>query len=129
VATKFALTAAVCGLATVVWASALSSRSIGSAPLITIAALMVVKLAVEGIASRDHIALLTSSQLLPTTLRRLTGAIAGGVVLPIALAGRTFASAQTPWFSVAGTSVALALIVWGELGERSLFFTTASPPR
>ena len=129
VAWKFALTAAVCGLATVLSASALSSRPIGPPALVTLATLMVTKLVAEAAVSRRQTALLFSYELWRTTMGRLTAGFVGGVFLPLLLAGTTFEDGRTTLLGAAGMTVALILLVVGELLERSLFFTTASPPR
>jgi DMSO reductase anchor subunit len=129
VAWKFSLTAAVCGLATVLWASTLSSRPIGRSALATLALLMAVKLVAEVAVSRQDAALLLSLDLRRTTIGRAAAGLAGGVLLPLTLASTTFADGRTTWLGAAALTLALLLIVAGELLERSLFFTTASPPR
>jgi Fe-S-cluster-containing dehydrogenase component/DMSO reductase anchor subunit len=129
VAWKFTLTAAVCGLATVLWASTLSARPIGRSALVTLALLMAVKLVAEVAVSRQDAALLLSFELRRTTMARIAAGLAGGVLLPLALAGTTFADGRTTWLGAAAFTLSLLLIVAGELLERSLFFTTASPPR
>jgi DMSO reductase anchor subunit len=129
VAWKFSLTAAVCGLATVLWASTLSSRPIGRSALATLALLMAVKLVAEVAVSRQDAALLLSLDLRRTTMGRTAAGLAGGVLLPLTLASTTFADGRTTWLGAAALTLALLLIVAGELLERSLFFTTASPPR
>ena len=113
VAWKFALTAAVCGLATVVWAMALSSRPVGRPALLVLAAFMVLKLVAE-----RH-----------TTVRRLAAGVTGGVIVPLTLLAATSGDVRPTRLSAAILTVALTLIVMGELLERSLFFTTASAPR
>jgi Fe-S-cluster-containing dehydrogenase component/DMSO reductase anchor subunit len=129
VAWKFALTAAVCGLATVVWAASLSSQPVGRSALTTLAVCMVVKLAAEAVSSRRQTALLLSLELRRTTWGRLAAGVTGGVVVPLTLAATTFTDGRTTWLGAAAVTLALVLIVCGELLERSLFFTTASPPR
>jgi hypothetical protein len=57
---------------------------------------------------------------------RLATGLAGGVVLPLLLAG---IGGQPTWLGVVVATLALVGVVAGELLERSLFFTTASPPR
>ena len=126
---KFALTAALCGLGTVMWASTLSARSIGRSALVTLAVLMVMKLIVEAAASRHQTRLLFSPDLRRTTMRRLASGLAGGVVVPLVLAATTLADGHTTWLGGLGVTLAFVLIVGGELLERSLFFTAASPPR
>jgi len=90
---------------------------------------MAVKLSAEAAASRHQTSLLFSPDLSRTTTRRLAAGVAGGVVLPLVLAGTTFANGHTTWLGGIGITLALILIVGGELLERSLFFTAASPPR
>jgi DMSO reductase anchor subunit len=128
VTSKFALTAAVGGLATVIWASTVSSV-VGGGPQVAVgrslplllAALMVLKLAVEAAWMA-----MPQPQLRPTTMGRFATGLAGGVALPLLLAG---IGGQPTWLGVAVATVALAGVVAGEFLERSLFFTTASPPR
>ena len=117
VAWKFALTAAACGLATVAWAAQVSSRPLGPPAMLTLAALMIVKLAGDAALLVPQRALALSPELRRLTVGRFMAGFVGGVVVPLVLAG------------VAGSTVALVGIVLGELLERSLFFTTASPPR
>jgi hypothetical protein len=124
VAWKFGLTAAACGLATVLWASAVASRPIDRSVLVTLALLMVVKLAAEAAVGRG-----VPRELRRTAMGRFASGATGGVLLPLVLATPAFADASTSWPGVLGATVALILIVAGELFERSLFFTTASPPR
>src|SRR5205823_6028949 len=64
-----------------------------------------------------------------TTMRRLASGLAGGVVVPLVLAATTLADGHTTWLGGLGITLAFVLIVGGELLERSLFFTAASPPR
>ena len=124
VAWKFGLTSAVCGLATVLWASAVSSRPIGRSALVSLALLVIVKLAAEAAVAHG-----APVALRRTTMGRVAAGLAGGVVFPLLLAGTTFADGRTSWLGAAGFTLALLLLVAGELLERSLFFTTASPPR
>jgi Fe-S-cluster-containing dehydrogenase component/DMSO reductase anchor subunit len=128
VTSKFGLTAAVGGLATVMWASTVSAVArggpqvaVGRSLPVLLAALMVLKLAAEAAWMR-----LPHPQLRPTTMGRLATGLAGGVVLPLLLAG---IGGQPTWLGVVVATLALVGVVAGELLERSLFFTTASPPR
>jgi Fe-S-cluster-containing dehydrogenase component/DMSO reductase anchor subunit len=124
VAWKFGLTAAMCGLATVLWASAVASRPIDRSALVALALLMGVKLAAEAAVARG-----APVELRRTALGRVAAGVTGGVLLPLVLATSTFADGSTSWLGVFGVTVALLLIVLGELLERSLFYTTASAPR
>jgi hypothetical protein len=90
---------------------------------------MAVKLVAEVAVSRQDAALLLSVELRRTTMARIAAGLAGGVLLPLALAGTTVADGRTTWLGAAAFTLSLLLIVAGELLERSLFFTTASPPR
>ncbi|HLY83867.1 MAG TPA: DmsC/YnfH family molybdoenzyme membrane anchor subunit [Acidimicrobiales bacterium] len=127
VTSKFALTAAVCGLVTVLWASVVSAvvgeRPQGAAgrslPLL-LAGVMVLKLAAEVAWMR-----LPHPELRATTVCRFASGLVGGVVLPILLAG---IGGRPTWLAVAVATLALTGVMVGELSERSLFFTTASPP-
>ncbi len=105
VAWKFSLTTVICGLAAVLWASTLSSRPFDRRALLVLAVLTALKLLAEGVHG--------------TTSRRAAVAavaIATLVLVPYLPAGAI------------GMTVALVSIVTGELLERSLFFTMASPP-
>jgi hypothetical protein len=82
---------------------------------------MVLKLAAEAAWMR-----LPHPQLRTTTMRRFATGLTGGVALPLLLTG---IGAQPTWLAVAVATLALAGVVVGEFLERSLFFTTASPPR
>jgi len=120
VAWKFALTTVICGLATVLWASTLLSRPFGRWALLALAALMAVKLLAET---------LHSFEMQRSATARLAAGLVGGVFLPLVLACTTFVNGHTSWPGAAGVTLALLLIVGGELLERSLFFTTAGPPK
>ena len=85
--------------------------------MLTLAALMIVKMAGDAALVVPQRALALSPDLRRLTVGRFMAGFVGGVVVPLVLAG------------VAGSTVALVGIVLGELLERSLFFTTASPPR
>jgi hypothetical protein len=91
-----------------------------SLPLLLVA-LMVLKLAAEAAWMR-----VPHPQLRATTVRRFATGLAGGVVLPLLLAGM---GGQPTWLAVAVATLALVGVVVGEFLERSLFFTTAGPPR
>jgi formate dehydrogenase iron-sulfur subunit len=128
VTSKFGLTAAVCGLATVMWASFLSAGvgerppvAVGRSLPLLLATLMVLKLAAEAAWM-----CLPHPQLRATTVRRFAIGLTGGVALPLMVVG---IGGQPTWLAVAVATLALAGVVVGEFLERSLFFTTASPPR
>ena len=104
VSAKFGLTAAMCGLAAVIWADPAPSL------LVVLSALMVAKLVVEGRRQ--------------TALRFGIG-LSCGVALPIALA----VADPTGWLGVCLATLTLAGIVVGELLERLRFFTSARPPQ
>lgn len=128
VSTKFALTAVVGGLAAVMWASLVAAAITGATEisgaaflLILMAIVTTVKLGCEAAWMRHP-----HPDLRTTVLRRYAFGIGGGVVLPVLLAA-TMGSPN--WLGVAVATVAVILLVAGEYLERSLFFTTASPPR
>ena len=65
-----------------------------------------------------------------TTVLRFTVGATAGVVLPLVLAVMWQApGGGATWPGVAVATMALVGVVAGELLERSLFFTSASPPR
>ncbi|MHB8669728.1 MAG: DmsC/YnfH family molybdoenzyme membrane anchor subunit [Acidimicrobiales bacterium] len=128
VAWKFALTSAACGLATVAWASSASSRPLGRPVLFVLAALMVAKLVGDAGLFRRQRVLLLSPGLRRVTLGRFSVGLVGGVAIPLALAGTHLLDRGTAWLGLTALTAALAGIVGGELLERSLFFTAASPP-
>jgi Fe-S-cluster-containing dehydrogenase component/DMSO reductase anchor subunit len=125
---KFGLTTAVGGVATVLWASLVSGwlagRTAGAAgrglPLL-LAALVVLELGVETVWHGVR-----HAELRVVARARRAAAVVCGVVLPILLAENAAASA---WLRLPMATLVLAGVVTGELLERSLFFTTASPPR
>jgi formate dehydrogenase iron-sulfur subunit len=127
VTSKFVLTAAVGGLATMIWASSVSAAidgvsrvSLGPGLPVLLASFMVVKLAAEAAwMRRPH------PQLRTRTIGRFTAGLAGGVALPLLFAG---IHGRPSLLGAAMATLALAGVVAGELLERSLFFTTASPP-
>ena len=59
------------------------------------------------------------------TIGRFAAGLAGGVALPLLFAG---IRGQPSLLGAVIATVAVAGVVAGELLERSLFFTTASPP-
>jgi formate dehydrogenase iron-sulfur subunit len=150
VAAKFALTAAVCGIAVVLWASMVSAASglgagDGLAPgrvdalLVALVVLSIVKLLGEaavfgafgspsgaGHADRERRARLLAGALRPAAVQRFTLGAVGGVVLPVIVVTMPRTGG---WVSAVLMTVALATLVVGELVERTLFFTTASAPR
>jgi hypothetical protein len=67
-----------------------------------------------------------TNELRPMTMMRFAAGAAGGVVGPGVLAS---VASRPSWLSIVLATAALAAVVAGELAERSLFFTTASPPR
>jgi formate dehydrogenase iron-sulfur subunit len=149
VASKFALSAAVCGLATVIWASILSATLHGSnaiegpvgveRPLLVILAVLVsVKLTGEASVFRHLVRVgdpegarrvrLLTHDLRTTTARRFAVGLAAGVALPLLLAWME--SVDVPsWLAVVTSTVVVVGVAGGELLERSLFFTAASSPR
>ncbi len=147
VASKFTVTAAVCGVAAVVWATNLSETvgrradagfDVERILLFALAALMVAKLAGEAAGFRHLVrpthaegvrrARLLTRDLAPTTSRRFVVGGVAGVALPV-LAATTEWIGLPGWLRLVGATVVLAGVVVGELLERSLFFTAASPPR
>ena len=149
VATKFALTAAACGVATVLWMSTVSALvGTGESQLdlaggtdrslfLAVAALMAVKLTGEAAGFR-HLRRPDDSEgarrahllvgALRSNTRRRFGLGVAGVVLPLVAA--VVVSAATPPLLVAALATgALACVLGGEFIERTLFFTAASAPR
>jgi Fe-S-cluster-containing dehydrogenase component/DMSO reductase anchor subunit len=144
VATKFALSATVAGLATLVWASSGSRLLTGDPSLpnasgcaLALIALTTVKLLGEASGFR-HLgrgrdaegtrrARLLVHELRPVTVRRFAAGIAGGVLLPATYVAT--ATSAPSWSGFLIATIALAGVVTGELAERSLFFTAASTPR
>ena len=124
---KFALTAAACGLATVIWASAVSATltagpvSAGHVLPLLLAAVMGAKLVADwkwrGVPHPE---------LRSTTRARFAAGLAGGVALPLLLARL---GGLPAWLVVSVATPALVGVVAGELLERSLFFSAASAPR
>jgi formate dehydrogenase iron-sulfur subunit len=149
VAAKFGLSAAICGLATVIWASVLSATIQGSAVgdgalglerslLLLLAAVVAAKLGGEATVFRHLVrgrdaegarrAHLLTHELRTTTARRFALGIVAGVGLPVVLVVTGWAELDS-WPAVAVSTIALVGIVAGELLERFEFFTAASPPR
>lgn len=145
-AVKFALTAAACGPATVAVIAAGGAIGTGwTAPAraaawcaIATAAAAALKLATEAallpLARRGaadelgRTALLLTGPLRRQTQRRFACGIAGGVALPLLLAGLVRAQAA-PAACLAVALAALALLTAGEAIERAQFFRAAAPPR
>jgi DMSO reductase anchor subunit len=144
VTATFLLSAAVSGLATVVWASSISrmlssDRTLpdGRGCALVLVALALVKLLGEASAlrflrrplddERGRRARLLARELRPVTARRFVAGVVGGVLLPIAYVASVVVAPV--WVGALLATVALAAVVVGELAERSLFFTAASAPR
>ena len=146
---KFLMTTLVLGMATTLAASVcvglLNSQNPAIAPLFSVAELLAkgvaicvaVELAYElsilfHLRDKQHnelkrSALLLAGELLPRLqLRVLAGAI-GGIVVPTVAMG-LWSSTPNPALALC-LLVALALLVIGELAERTLFFAAASAPR
>jgi Fe-S-cluster-containing dehydrogenase component/DMSO reductase anchor subunit len=133
VAAKFALTTAVCGLATVVWASLVSVMVAGnrgaheiqtpsSRPLLLVlSALLVAKLAGEALGTRT-----LQPDLGRTMVGRFAAGLAGALLFALLLVG---IGGWPTWSVVAIATLAQGGVLTGELLERSMFFTAASPPR
>ncbi len=146
---KFAGTAAVCGLAAIVWASTVSSFADGSGDLaftsprsswiVALIGLVVAKLGAElsvlrhlpshrtGSADGARVLRLLVQNLRGVAIARLAAGVLGGVVIPLLLL--TFGNGPAGWLRVAVSTLALLAITTGELLERSLFFSTVSRPR
>jgi len=148
VASKFGFSAAVCGLATVIWASNVSAIVGGISGLegpalvehrllVILAVLMMVKLIGEASVFRHLVrvgdpegarrARLLAGDLRTTTIQRFAVGLAAGVALPLLAA--SIESGFPSWLAVVTSTVVLVGVAAGELLERSLFFTAASPPR
>ena len=140
VAAKFTSTMAMCGSAAVAWASIVSGRPASGRPLLlALAGMTAAKLTSEASVFR-HLrsggggdgrrrARLLRRDLRTTARCRYGLGIAGGLLMPLAaVASITAAGRSNPLNVVLATAV-LAATVGGELAERSIFFTTASPPR
>ncbi len=148
VAAKFGITAAACGVATVLWMSSVGG-SIGAGSgfesrhterllFLAVAVLMATKLAGEAVGFRhlrrpDHSegarrARVLTGPLRTATWRRFGLGVGAGVVLPL-LAAVTADGPTSPLVSAALATLVLAGVVLGELIERTMFFTAASAPR
>jgi Fe-S-cluster-containing dehydrogenase component/DMSO reductase anchor subunit len=144
VTATFFLSAAVSGLATVIWASSISRMLSGDRTLpdargcaLVLIALALVKLLGEASAlrhlrrplddERARRARLLVRELRPVTSRRFVAGFVGGVLLPVVYLAS--AAVAPVWVGALLATVALAAVVIGELAERSLFFTAASAPR
>lgn len=132
VTARFVGTAVVGGLATVIWASLLSSPSAGARPLaLVLGAVSVAKLAgeasvfVRGANEATRRARLLTGPLRTTTALRFGIGAVAGVILPVLVATAAW-HGQGAWPAAALATLALGGVVAGELLERSLFFTTAS---
>src|SRR5262245_4366869 len=114
----------------------------GAALCAAIAALTSVKLLIEAsifsclptqrLTPLKRTALLMIGELGPTTLQRFAMGIAGGIVLPLALAGPYLtppASGHSPLFAACAVSLSILLLLIGELLERYLFFTAVVAPK
>jgi formate dehydrogenase iron-sulfur subunit len=133
VAAKFALTTAVCGLATVVWASVVSAMIAGNTGanrarisssrflLLVLAVLLVVKLAGEVAGMRT-----SPPELGRTMAARLAAGLVGALLVLLLLVG---IGSWPTWPGVVVATLMLGGVLVGELVERSMFFTAASPPR
>jgi Fe-S-cluster-containing dehydrogenase component/DMSO reductase anchor subunit len=152
VATKFAGSAAICGLATVLWASNVSALLRG-APLVfdptgtgqhvlllVLAGLVAVKLLADAAAFRHLLrgrsddpegarrARLLAHDLRSTSAARFSLGAAAGVALPLLWASIDSTDASS-LLSVLAATLMLVGVVGSELAERTLFFTAASAPR
>ena len=155
-APKFVLTAAATGPALALtlggFALAVSPTGAGAVeggalrsavPLLGVIVLATVaKLALEGVVLlhlRDatftderRTAILLTDDLRTLSVRRVTAALIGGVVLPLVLVGLwsepVTSTTTLPW-SLVLLSITLGLLVAGELAERRCFFSAVSAPR
>lgn len=140
VSAKFVLTMATCGSAAVAWASLVSGNPATARPLmLALSGFTTVKLAGESTVFR-HLrasgdaegatrARLLVRELRSTALYRYGLGGTGGVILPLVTVGTITGGHRPSLLSVVLATAAFAATVAGELVERSLFFTTASPPR
>jgi DMSO reductase anchor subunit len=142
VATKFALTAAIGGMASLLWMSSVSD-ALGTAAshverslFVAVAVLTACKLAGEAAGFRrlwrpedsdgTRRARLLTGALRTTARRRFSVGVVGGVLLPL-LAALVVAQSSSLVGALLATGV-LAGVIAGELLERTLFFTAASAP-
>ncbi len=132
---KFALTAAVLGLATALVLHPAAATSL----CLALAAATAIKLAWEAtllarVRDRRHTALKRSAVLMtgelarPTVARFTFGAL-GGIVLPLLYVAIEGGPDAGPAFLTALSAVAAVMVLAGELVERHLFFVAASAPR
>ena len=148
VAAKFALTAVICGGATVLWMSSIGVLVGGGSGLgsdvfaerwlfVVIAVLTAVKLFGEAsvfghlqepATERGRRARVLSGPLRTETTRRFAVALVAGVALPLAAAVVVDRATSSVVMAVLA-SVVLVGVVVGELIERTTFFTAASAPR
>jgi Fe-S-cluster-containing dehydrogenase component/DMSO reductase anchor subunit len=128
ITSKFAFTAAVCGLGSVIWASAVASVGVTRPLFSTLVALMALKLGTDAWHWRAQRALVLSPELRGTTVWRFVAGVIGGIVMPMLLADTSLVVGRSTWLITVGATIALVTIVVGELLERSLFFRTASAP-
>jgi Fe-S-cluster-containing dehydrogenase component/DMSO reductase anchor subunit len=145
VTAKFGLTAAAAGIATVVWATNVSSAVRGGdglggverTLLLALAAVVAVKLAGEATVLRHLVrggdpegarrAHLLLHDLRAVAARRVLLGVGAGVLVPLAWVA--VGDGLAAGWGLLVSSVVLAGVVGGELAERSLFFTAASAPR
>ncbi|MET0920569.1 MAG: DmsC/YnfH family molybdoenzyme membrane anchor subunit [Acidimicrobiia bacterium] len=150
VTAKFACSAAICGLAAVLWASNVSALLRGAelvfdptvvrqpVLLLVLAALVAAKALAEATVFRHRYrrddaegsrrARLLTRDLRSTTVARFSLGVAAGVALPLLWAALDGAD-QASWLSVVAATLVLTGVVASELAERTLFFTAASAPR
>lgn len=149
VTAKFAASAAVSGFAALIWAANLSAVFGDDRPLagssadersllLLLALTVAAKLLGEAMVfrrpagadrhDRDRRIRLLTHDLRATTLRRFTLGAAAGIALPL-LCAATAGPGRPSWLHVVAVTFVLAGVVAGELAERALFFTAASPPR
>ncbi|MHB8464017.1 MAG: DmsC/YnfH family molybdoenzyme membrane anchor subunit [Acidimicrobiales bacterium] len=135
VSAKFAITTLASGLAAVTWATLVAALAGGRpAPVarsleIALGVVCTVKLLAEATAlggKGGRPARLMMHELRTMTMWRFAAGVTGGVLCPALL---VLSDDRPSWVSVGLATVAVVGVVAGELAERSLFFTTASPPR
>lgn len=138
VATKFGLTAVVCGSAALAWAAVVTTGPASARPLLVLTAgAAALKLAGEatvflpapGHADRARRARLMRRDLRRPAVTRLGLGALSGVVLPLAAVWVSSAAHPPALPAALLATGALGGCLAAELAERSLFFTTASAPR
>ena len=138
VASRFGLTAAVCGSAALAWAAVVTTGPPSARPLLALAAgsaalklsgEATVFLPARGRADRVRRARLMRGDLRRPALARFGLGALGGVVLPLAAVLVSSGAHPATLPAAVLSTGALAGCVAAELVERSLFFTTASAPR